>query len=381
MMPSLRTLAKNAFFLVCFLCGLFSLFRLLHRNRLLILAYHGVLPDSVKGDEYLDHNFIPATVFRWQMQYLKQHYTILPLREIICRLEQEISLPRYAAAVTFDDGFRNNLTVAFPILQELNIPFAVFVTTGFIGTQKQMLWAEKLAYFLKHTSEKVLDIVLREEKITVELSTEKQREQAANRVIGTLKRFPPVDREQCLEQFYAFSDFQTLKATVHEERYRFLDWSEVRTLADAGVEIGSHTVNHEILSLLSPEEVWHEITTSKKEIEGQLERPCYLFNYPNGSIHDFSGRDKQALQQAGYRGAMSLTKELNSATIADMMDLKRINIGRRHNTLLFMANVSGFLPFCRNIVATLRGSLRRLRYYIILTMLNSRLLRRLRSSQ
>ena len=343
----MRTIFKNAFFLFFFVMGGLSLFRWLNRNRLLILLYHGVLPSSDGGDEYLNYNFIDAKTFQWQMNYLNRHYTILPLTEIVNRIERDFSLPPYSAAVTFDDGFRNNFTVAFPILKEFRIPASIFIATGFIGSENKMLWTERMAYCLKRTKKKMLSIELGKEKISLNLSSEKEREQAANRILGFLKGISKQQREEILKRFFALSGFDVFRTASDDARFRFLNWTEVKTLAKNGIEIGSHTVNHEILSGLSTKEVWHEIIESKQVIEQNVENPCVLFSYPNGGKNDFSERDKVALKQNGYRCAVSLIKDLNPIR-PDLMALRRVNIGRRHNRLLFVATVSGFIPFMRN---------------------------------
>jgi peptidoglycan/xylan/chitin deacetylase (PgdA/CDA1 family) len=278
------------------------------------------------------------------------------LSEIVSRLEQDVPLPPYSAAVTFDDGFANNFTVAFPCLKVLGIPASVFVTTGLIGTRGRMLWTEKISYCCMHTQESALSLKIGGDRLVLDLSTPQNRRQAASQLLGILKQSCKQVREDCLEQLSALPDFQTLDGTRDEDRYRFLTWSEVGRLAEGNIDIGSHTVHHEILSTLSPEEAWEEISRSKREIEDQLGRECRLFSYPNGSSHDFTARDKASLREAGYRAAVSLIKTLNPAR-PDLMALGRLNINRQHNAFIFIATITGFLPFLRDVVNTLKQHL------------------------
>jgi peptidoglycan/xylan/chitin deacetylase (PgdA/CDA1 family) len=130
------------------------------------------------------------------------------------------------------------------------------------------------------------------------------------------------------------------------ERYMFLTWSEVQELMRGGVTIGSHTVEHPIMSSLEGERREWEVVQSKQEIERQLGAPCTLFSYPNGTADDFDERDKTNLQKAGYIAAVTQIAGTNDGR-TDRFALKRLNIGQGHDPLLFMAQVSGFWPWMR----------------------------------
>jgi peptidoglycan/xylan/chitin deacetylase (PgdA/CDA1 family) len=81
---------------------------------------------------------------------------------------------------------------------------------------------------------------------------------------------------------------------------------EVTALADAGMEIGAHTVTHPILSTLSPEQAWSEISQSKVALERLLGRRIETFAYPNGRPNkDFTGSDVEHVKKAGFRGAVT----------------------------------------------------------------------------
>jgi len=105
-----------------------------------------------------------------------------------------------------------------------------------------------------------------------------------------------------------------------------MTWEELRSHADRGVEIGSHTVSHPHLPALSDGEVRRELRDSKEEIEAELGRPCPDFAYPYGE-HD--RRVRAAVRAAGYEQAYAL----RDAPRNDRFALQRLDLYRRHTPL------------------------------------------------
>src|SRR5262249_39812904 len=92
---------------------------------------------------------VPTEVFERHMAFVAHTYSILPVEEAVDRL-QHGRLPRRALAITFDDGYRDTLTHAAPILAHHGVPATVFLATGFIGTGEGP-WFARLAHALKCT--------------------------------------------------------------------------------------------------------------------------------------------------------------------------------------------------------------------------------------
>jgi peptidoglycan/xylan/chitin deacetylase (PgdA/CDA1 family) len=101
---------------------------------------------------------------------------------------------------------------------------------------------------------------------------------------------------------------------------------EVRGLAEAGVEIGAHTVTHPILSKLSPDAAWAEIADSKAALESILGCKVKTFAYPNGRPEkDFTAADVERVRKAGYIGAVT-TKWGCATPQADAFEIPRQGI-------------------------------------------------------
>ena len=106
-------------------------------RRFLVLCYHRVNDDA--------HPFftgIPVALFRRQMEALRRHFTVLPLAELAERARRK-DLPRNGVAVTFDDGYRDNYTNAFPVLRDLGLPATIFLTTDSLD-RNALLWHDRV---------------------------------------------------------------------------------------------------------------------------------------------------------------------------------------------------------------------------------------------
>jgi peptidoglycan/xylan/chitin deacetylase (PgdA/CDA1 family) len=306
-----------------------------------VLAYHGVLTRSRAASAYLDYNFIPADAFDCQIAHLKQHYHPVSLSEFVASREDGRELPPRAVLVTFDDGFANNWHVAYPILRSHGVPFAVFLATGLIGRADAQLWSERASRTVYLSDRSRVSIDLAGGRRQFDLSTPQLREQASRAIVQLLKRLDPAGRERHLVSIeQAFG--RRAVSVAERERYDFLTWNDVREMARAGVEFGSHTVTHPILSTLDTATLERELVESKRQIEEQLGIPCQTFAYPNGGAGDFGPRERRAVRDAGYRCAFALLGGLVGSA-DDPYALQRVNIGRDFNEPMVEAAATGVL--------------------------------------
>jgi peptidoglycan/xylan/chitin deacetylase (PgdA/CDA1 family) len=313
----------------------------------MILTYHGILSGDDERYDFLNHNFISEATFDRQLRYLQRHYRPIALSELIDCYTRRSRPPERSVAITFDDGFENNYSVAFPLLRRHGIPFTVFLTTGLIGGAKGLLWTERVKRAIYLYPGASLRFELLGSDFTCELTSAPARAAAARRVLQMLKRQPVLVRDRAIETIEAVCGTPALRPE-EKERYAFLDWEQVREMAASGVEFGSHTVHHPILSTLDEGSLEHELVASKRHMTTELGIPCRTFAYPNGSPADFGAREKQALRQAGYEAAFSLNGRLNGP-LPDVFELDRINIGRHLDPVTFQAATTGILAGARRM--------------------------------
>ncbi len=299
-----------------------ALQRRLARSRALILTYHGVARDVV--DSYVTRQSVDASVFDAQLAWLSRRYRFVRLGDLVSALDQRTSLPEPSVVLTFDDGLRNVLRSALPILQKHGAPATVFVCSDYVN--RGPLWTDEVGLLVMGAPIHTLVSPLGDER-RYYLRGTAARERAARAVTAAMKRLDPVARAGELRRLRETCRPDGGPVDVIPECHDLLTWDDVRALADAGIEIGSHGQTHTVLSALQRKDARDEIVQSKATIERQLGRACTLFSYPNGTRRDFGPEDQQMLIEAGYRGAVTQIVGVNGHG-SSLNELRRVNVSR-----------------------------------------------------
>jgi len=263
-----------------------------------ILNYHRV---NDEGDPFFPS--LPTALFEQQMAFVARAYTVLPVEELVDRMGRG-TLPRNALAITFDDGYRDNLTHAAPILARHGLPATVFLATGAIGTGKP-LWFDPLALAFKRAR---LEAWTAPWGGTLPLHTASDRLRALADVQDRLKRQPDGDRRRSVDDVLRdleLSDLTPLKNLM-------MTWDDVHALSGLGIRIGAHTVTHPILSRLSEPEAAAEIRGSREAIAAACGSAPRAFAYPNGRAHDYSEAVVRAVREAGFTCAVTTRFGVNT---------------------------------------------------------------------
>ncbi|MCI0392818.1 MAG: polysaccharide deacetylase family protein [Acidobacteria bacterium] len=306
--------------------GAFTVFRLLNRHRALILTYHRFYTN--------DHGVITsASAFSEQLAYLKAHYRVVPLSQIV----EQMSLPgepqNRLAAITIDDGYRDAYEIAFPLLRRYSLPATLFVVTEFVE-RRVWLWPDKMRYLTSLARPQELVAAIEGRELRISLSDDRSREEAAEKVNSELKRLSDEAKDEAIDSIAASLDITIPQAPPEE--YASIGWDQAREMDAKGVEIGSHTMTHPILTNIGDTRLRCELSESRNQIEAVLRRPVEHFCYPNG---DYDERVRKEAVRAGYRCAVTSTDGLN-ATGHDLFTLRRINTER--DMTHFMQSTSGF---------------------------------------
>lgn len=333
------------------LSGALAFARRKHRREAVIVTYHGVLPAADITDEYLCRSVVGVDAFDRQMGHLAANYTCLPLSELVERLAAGRPLPPHLAAVTFDDGFHNNRVHAWPVLQRHGVPATIFLTTGLIGGHA-MMWTDRVAWLLRTTPATCAVVDLGQGPQEVPLAGPTARERGAREVLARLKGLDASARARAIDQIEAA--VAPPSSPPPAARYRFLDWEDVRAMRRDGVEFGSHTVTHPVLSTVTDAVARNELEASKAAIEAALGEPCTAFAYPNGTPADFTSRDKQLLRTLGYRGAVTQVPGHNPPG-GDPYELRRMHIGLAMTGTHFEAQVTGAWARLKALAPRLAG--------------------------
>lgn len=264
------------------------------RAQLTILIFHRVLarPDPLLPD-------LPDKVqFDWQMSLLARHFNVLPLAEAGRRL-QDGSLPTRAACITFDDGYRDNLTEAQPILARHGLPATFFVATGFLDGGR--MFNDTLIELVRGLPTGPIDLSALGLAVP-QIHNDDDRKALIKALIGHFKYLPMAERQQAVDALAA-----RYAVTLPDDL--MLSTDELRKLhRSPGVEIGGHTCNHPILASLPPEQAMAEIRDGKAALEDKLGAAIRLFAYPNGRPEkDYRAEHVEMVKACGFELAVSTT--------------------------------------------------------------------------
>lgn len=288
------------------------------RNRALALTYHSIrkqpLPFSV-------WTHIAVEQFEEQIAYLASNFRCVSLSKLLTEIEHGKIYP-YTVAVTFDDGFRDNVITAFPILQRYSVPATIFLASGFVGSN-QPLWPEQVSSILALTKNDLLVFLGKQ----YSLSNNIQKSVAYSQLTHVFKNLSPAVIPQHIETLR--DNAGITQDQLHSSNwYKDLcgmDWSEARQLRDSGlVDFGAHTVSHRCLSALTSAEAEYEICESKRVLEQHL-GPISFFAYPYGRPY-FNDSHREMGVRAGYR-AIFTTDEHTIEPLTDPYAMPRAGIG------------------------------------------------------
>jgi peptidoglycan/xylan/chitin deacetylase (PgdA/CDA1 family) len=267
-----------------------------------IITFH-----SVGGAAY------PAHVFEAQVRYLQKHFAIVPLEAMLQQNPERQRAPRHQVALTFDDGLQSHYKVVHPILQRLRAPATFFVCPGLIDSRR-WLWNHEALGRLESLTRARRAALCRELQVPCD---------DADRVVTWMKSLALVARSP-IEAAIRAATPAFCPSAWQRETHDLMTWDELRSIDPALVTVGSHTVNHPILTTLDAADLSYEIRESRRWLEHCLQRPVEHFCYPDGAYNDAVVRCVQEC----YRSAVTSVK----GTVAvgdDAHRLKRIPTARQ----------------------------------------------------
>lgn len=278
-----------------------------------ILVYHRVT--DAPGP------FLPATpveVFRAQMAYLAERCSVVTLAEAVEAIERD-DVPENAAVVTFDDGYRDNHDVALPILTSFGLPATVFLATDAID-EGPLLWHDRVFRAFATARADRLD-GFGPDRVSASWSDRVGFAAARTRVLDSVRYLDESEREDAVARLPEALDSDPLP----EDPRLMLSWDEVRSMAAAGIEFGSHTASHPVVSTLTDARAREELASSRARIERELGGAVTSFAYPNGRPGDFDARTRDHVREAGYRCAVTTVPGTNRRS-ADRFELRRFGV-------------------------------------------------------
>jgi len=320
--------------------GLLRPLKLLHdrgRSALTVLAYHRVVPLDAGCPYPLDVELISATPegFAWQMDYIRHNMTPVSLGRVLEHLSGGEPLPPDAVAVTFDDGFSDTYSRAFPILRRHRIPASVFVTTGYVDS-REPFWFELIAQIVMRVAPRSISLP-ESPRALPRGSSQMHRRRCLQELLSILKSLPNERRMQLISQWSErFAPFIDPSVT---NMARPLTWLEIEEMSDCGIDFGSHTVTHPNLTRVRDEELMWELSESKRVLEQRVGRDVRTLAYPIGTRSAYDVRVMEAARRCGFGLAVSYVPGANWQREIAPFELRRQHIGLHCTPSYFRALV------------------------------------------
>jgi peptidoglycan/xylan/chitin deacetylase (PgdA/CDA1 family) len=292
-------------------------------HRLRILSYHGICEDYLAREAWMPQYFVKKSAFESQLSYLQRYAHVLPLTEAIERMKAG-TLPSRAVSLTFDDGYANNLLLAYPLLRQYGMSATIFVSSGY--TESGDLFP-----FLK-----LRLIHLNARHLPSGMRAATPADYKSNPMDSVLQSLEP--------------PWAAIKSRLTGDQWsalRPLTASEIKT-ACVFFDFGAHTHTHCILRNENEKRRRDEIQTSIRKVSEWTGQPVRLFSYPNGERGDYNETDKQTLREAGVEAAVTGIAGANRQG-AEMLELRRYPVGIGHDPSAFRVEVTGFRSAVRSV--------------------------------
>lgn len=307
------------------------------RHDLRILAYHRVL-ESVEPEGFsFDPELISASAeqFRAQMQAIKRDFHPMRFDEVLSYVDRNRRLPRGAVLVTFDDGYDDNYRIAFPILRELGMSAMFFVSTGHIdsGTPYTYDW---LVYMVSRTSASRLQAPELAIDWEIPAGIAERRALAA----ALLDRLKSLDDAGQVEVVSRLEQAWGMSREAGHPDCKPMSWDQLREMHGAGMEVGSHGIDHRMLAKLPREQMSNEVNGSKRTLERELGATVQVLSYPVGGPDAFDRETVEVVRSAGFRMACSYVSGTSVVEPDTRYRMRRLPVERDMDEAWFNAMIA-----------------------------------------
>lgn len=273
-----------------------------------VITYHRILDPEAYPYPIQTGMYVRPQTFKMQMQVLSDSANILSLNEILSSIIRGETLPPRTIAITFDDGWRDNFEVAFPVLREFGFSANIFLATSFIGGNRTF-WSDRIL--------EVLSIVSANQSLRTRIVESWSQlknlgkdaifslnqflftpnNNTAESLLGALKK---LDEEAQLELFAVIEKITGLPFE-HRDAPSFLSWQEVRCMSEGGITFSSHSHSHRPMTWLNKQQISDEVRQSQELLRRHNLPIDSLFCYPGGYQN---AKTQQALAESGITAAL-----------------------------------------------------------------------------
>lgn len=265
----------------------------LRDDRFVIFLFHGVIEEQPHRVRNYTRKHLTKDYFAAVLRQLRQAGTPVSMDQILEAHRSGRPLPPRSFAITFDDGFENNLSVAAPVMADLDIPGTFYITTDFV-THNRMSWIDRIEWAMETHGGATL-------KLPWDTMSFDATPQSAIKVLNSIRSHVKSDPSIVPDDFATMVQMQLGHAqpvfSSHDPVDKKMSWTEVHDLARGpGFTIGCHTRTHAILSFLSPSDLASEVGGALAILKQCGGIATHHFSYPEGLAHCYSPAVIEALK-------------------------------------------------------------------------------------
>ena len=269
-------LAAKKFFIENFIfeSPVFDIVRTKLFSNNVIIMYHGI---DTKGTNPFNQKHLGIKDFEKQIIFLKKKCNIISVKDYF---EEKFIKNKINVAITFDDGYLNNYTNAFPILEKYKVP-ETFYCTGLNKTEDDILWADFLNITSTFTNKTITvegEVFVKKGQLYVSTSTGKN-------IYETVKNINPeyLFKKRLMEEF---SDIKFKKDKHIDEYWKLMTYEQIRDVSKSKyVAIGSHGFYHNNLGNIKLENAKKEIEESVMYLQNITQTKIDSIAFPDGSYN------------------------------------------------------------------------------------------------
>tara|TARA_R110000737_G_scaffold352845_3_gene400653 strand:+ start:795 stop:1787 length:993 start_codon:yes stop_codon:yes gene_type:complete len=307
------------------LLGLYQLKWNRRPNALYCFNYHRI---GDKNKTSFDPNVFSCDVARFEehIKFFQKNFIILDSERLLKLIESGKPIDEKYAVITFDDGYIDNYTLAYPILKKLNCPAIFYIATDFIS-QHTLPWWDEVAWLVKNNDlNDFLDLPWGFPKNIATIEKHKQI-QLILRIIKDNKSTQVNEKMEILRA----KATRNFDAKLEQEKL-FMDWDMLIEMNLNGIDIGSQTCSHRILSHLSNDEQLHEIVHSKTLLEEKIKKEIVSLAYPVGGSESYNKTTLDITLNAGFKFAFTFIPGINKSLERNQFTISRLSIDNQCST-------------------------------------------------
>lgn len=315
------------------LCGIYGLTAASVVSHDVILCYHTVQNKDKPLRGWLSRErSIDVKLFCAQMRWLRESVEVVTINEMLSGRPSGCGV---RVAVTFDDGYFDNINVVKPVLKELKIPMTWFVATEYVDKPNILPWWDLIDFALEKCVEP-LEFSEKDIAGVYDPLKSDQRQWLNESLRNILKSSEPEKRDVIVSELV-----DVIQQQVALPPNSFSRAEEITAALDDGlIELGGHTVTHPNVALCSELDLKEELQRNKMRLEKISGRPVNYFAYPFGGEGAFNKSSAQAVRIAGFAGALTLV----SGTVngkQDRFKIPRIPVSPKVSMTAFKGRVLG----------------------------------------